>query len=159
MAPIDTHQTDRSTVVHVNKSRIRWLTATLVALLPVLACTLYPFRFSFRYHPVRSIWDVLLIGIGPDEAPDIAENVLLFLPFGITLAGYLEHKRVRADAAVLVVLFLSFSISYVVEVLQLFMPGRFSSVTDVVSNTSGGGLGLLVLRAFRAATVAKDHDA
>jgi VanZ family protein len=151
MAPIDTHQTDRSTVVHVNKSRIRWLTATLVALLAVLACTLYPFRFSFRYHPVRSIWDVLLIGIGPDEAPDIAENVLLFLPFGITLAGYLENKTVRADAAVLVVLFLSFSISYVVEVLQLFMPGRFSSVTDVVSNTAGGGLGLLVLRAFRSA--------
>jgi len=159
MAPIDTHETDRPTVLHVNRSRVAWSTATLLALLAVLACTLFPFRFCLRHHAVRSIRDVLLIRIGPDEVPDIAENVLLFLPFGITLAGYLEHKRVRADAAVLVVLFLSFSISYVVEVLQLFMPGRFSSLTDVVSNTSGGGLGLLVLRAFRAATVAKDHDA
>jgi VanZ family protein len=59
---------------------------------------------------------------------------------------------------VLVVLFLSFSISYVIEIVQLFMPGRFSSLTDVVSNTVGGGLGLLVLRAFRSATVPKDRD-
>ena len=123
--------------------RVRWSTATLVALLAVLACTLFPFQFYVGNHSVRSVGDVLLIGIGPDETPDIVENVLLFVPLGFTLTGYLKNKGLRALAVVTAVLFTSLCLSYAIEVLQFFMPGRFTSLTDVFSNTAGGGLGFL----------------
>jgi glycopeptide antibiotics resistance protein len=117
--------------------------ATSFALLAVLACTLFPFHFHASNHSLGSVWDVLLVPIGPDETPDILENVLLFLPLGFTMTGYFRHKRVSALAAITAVLFLSLCVSYAIEVLQLFMPGRFTSLTDVISNTAGGGLGFL----------------
>jgi len=124
--------------------RVRWSTATLVALLAVLACTLFPFQFVGN-RSVRSVGDVLLIGIGPDETLDIVENVLLFVPLGFTLTGYLKNKRLSALAVVTAVLFMSLCLSYAIEVLQLFMPGRFTSLTDVFSNIAGGGLGSMCL--------------
>ena len=129
--------------------RVGWSTATLFALLAVLACTLFPFHFCARDPPFRSVWDVLLIPIGPDTAPDVGENVLLFLPLGFAMAGYFTHRRIATLAAITGVLLLSLSVSYSIEVLQLFMPGRFTSLTDVLSNTAGAGLGVLCHRAWR----------
>ena len=123
--------------------RAGWSTATLFALLAVLACTLFPFHFCAPDPPFRSVWDVLLIPIGPDTAPDVVENVLLFLPLGFAMAGYLTHRGITTLAAITGVLLLSLSLSYSIEVLQLFMPGRFTSLTDVLSNTVGAGLGVL----------------
>ena len=123
--------------------RIGWSTATLFALVAVLACTLFPFHFSVRDPPFRSVWDVLLIPIGPDTTPDVVENVLLFLPLGFAMAGYFTHRGITTLAAITGVLLLSLSVSYSIEVLQLFMPGRFTSLTDVLSNTVGAGLGVL----------------
>jgi glycopeptide antibiotics resistance protein len=123
--------------------RVAWLIATLFAFLVVIACTLLPFHFYASLHPVRSVWDILLIPIGPDKGPDILENVLLFLPVGFTMTGYFTQKNISAVAAIAAVLFLSLCVSYAIEVLQLFMPGRFTSLTDVASNTAGAGLGVL----------------
>ena len=123
--------------------RIGWSTATLFALVAVLACGLFPFHFCVRDPPFRSVWDVLLIPIGPDTAPDVAENVLLFLPLGFAMAGYFTHRGLTTLAALTAVLLLSLSVSYSIEVLQTFMPGRFTSLMDVLSNTAGAGLGVL----------------
>jgi len=127
----------------VKVERVGWSTATLFAFAGVLVCTLFPFDFYFSNHSFQSVWDVLLIGIGPDRSLDIFENVLLFLPLGFTFTGYLKHKRVRALAALTAVVFLSLCLSYAIEVLQLYLPGRFTSITDVLSNTAGAGLGFL----------------
>jgi glycopeptide antibiotics resistance protein len=123
--------------------RVGWLMATMVAFLAIFVCTLFPFHLYVCDFSFRSGWDILLIPIGPDRAPDILENVLLFVPLGFTMTGYFTHRRIRTLAAITVVLLLSLCVSYSVEVLQLFMPGRFTSLTDVLSNTAGAGLGAL----------------
>ena len=125
-----------------------WSIATLFALLAVLACTLFPFHFYFSNHSFRSV-NLGLIGIGTDTSPDILGNVLLFLPFGFTLTGYLEHKRVRALTAMAAALLVSLCFSYAIEVLQLFLPGRFASLNDILSNIAGGGLGFLCYSLWR----------
>jgi glycopeptide antibiotics resistance protein len=117
--------------------------ATMVALLAILVCTLFPFHFHVRDPSFRSGWDVLLIPIGPDRTPDILENVLLFVPLGFTMTGYFTHRRIKTLVAITGVLLLSLCVSYSVEILQLFMPGRFASLTDVLSNTAGAGVGVL----------------
>jgi len=132
--------------------RAGWSIATLFALLAVVACTLFPFHFYFSNHSFRSV-NLVLIGIGTDTSPDILGNVLLFLPFGFTLTGYLEHKRVRALAAMIAALFVSLCFSYVIEVLQLFLPGRFASLSDILSNSAGGGLGFLCYSLWRRENV------
>lgn len=123
--------------------RVRWSTATLFALVAVFACTLFPFHFHIRERPFRSVWEVLLIPIGPDIAPDVLENVVLFMPLGFTMTGYFRHRGIETLSVVARVLLLSLGVSYSIEVLQRFMPGRFTSLTDVISNTAGAGLGVL----------------
>lgn len=123
--------------------RARWLAATWLSLLFVLGCTLYPFQFSLDDMPGERLSNALFIEIGPDRGLDVLTNVLLFLPFGIALAGYLEHKRVSRRHAIVSVLVTSACVSYVMEVLQQLIPGRFSSLTDVASNTFGGVVGAI----------------
>jgi len=115
----------------------------LAVLLGVLACTLFPFDFCSSNHSFHSVWEVLVIRIGPDRSNDIVENVLLYLPLGFALTGYLDSKEVNPLAAVTAVVVLSIAVSYTIEILQLFIPGRFSSLTDVLSNAAGGSLGFL----------------
>lgn len=121
--------------------KVRWASGALLGLLVVLVCTLSPFNFSS--HSFSSFSDLLSIRIGPELGPDILENVFLFLPFGFALTGYLNDKGVNGWAAVAGVVGLSLTCSYAIEVLQLFLPGRVSSLKDVFSNGAGGAFGFV----------------
>jgi glycopeptide antibiotics resistance protein len=126
--------------------RVDWSTATTAAVLMVLACTLVPLPFQVDARPVTSVPQLFVIGFGPDRGSDVVENVVLFLPFGFTLTGYLTQQGAATLSAVAAVLLLGASCSYAIEVLQRFIPGRFSSLTDVVANTAGVALGFLCHR-------------
>lgn len=109
----------------------------------VLGCTLFPFQFSLDNVPGQRVSDALFIQIGPDRGLDVLTNVLLFLPFGVAVAGFLEQKRASRPRVIVAVLVTSVCVSYVIEVLQQLVPGRFSSLTDVASNTFGGVVGAI----------------
>ena len=67
---------------------------------------------------------------------DAALNVLLFAPLGLLFAA--SGKRVlQALGAGLL-------LSSSIELAQLFIPGRYSSLGDIFSNTSGAALGALL---------------
>ena len=91
--------------------------------------TLAPFRFAGPVEP-RLAW---LVSPG-----DVVANVLLFVPLGF-LYRISAHLAARPGhwptigAALLV--------SATLETLQLFLPGRYPSPVDVLSNTLGAGLG------------------
>lgn len=74
---------------------------------------------------------------------DIAFNVLLFVPFGYFFAAFYGKlsPAVRASAALLGAL----ALSTLLEVLQLFMPDRFPSTTDIASNVTGAAIGTIML--------------
>jgi VanZ family protein len=73
---------------------------------------------------------------GDQWAADVLSNVLLFAPLGASLAA----MGVRRNRAFL----LGALLSCAIELAQLWIPGRDSSVTDVLANSLGTLLGLAV---------------
>jgi len=106
----------------------------------VLVCTLLP--LSFGGSASESPGTTPVVGIGPDLSPDVAGNVLLFLPLGVALAMCLNDRRVGRASATAIVFGVGLAASYSIELLQHFVPGRFASLSDVLSNGAGAGLGL-----------------
>jgi hypothetical protein len=78
---------------------------------------------------------------------DFVANILLFVPFGFTLAWRLE-KRFQWFAALWVTVFASLIFTFSIELMQVFIPSRTSSWFDVAANTMGGAIGWLVFRAL-----------
>jgi glycopeptide antibiotics resistance protein len=130
---------------------IHWPTAAFLAFLVILGCTLFPFRFSADTLAGRSIADVLLIPVGPDRSLDVVTNMILFLPLGITLAGLLEQMRAPRSRVLTAALLGGLALSYGMEILQQFIPGRFTSLTDVAANTSGAVIGAIYFELWRTA--------
>jgi len=114
----------------------------------ILFVTLYPFRFSVNQsHWLQQLSGALFQGGSP---LDQVANVVLFIPLGVGLTCFTHFFLARADHRVklkwkvvqlVTVLLFSLSLSLTVEVLQVFLPGRTSSISDVVTNTMGGVLG------------------
>ena len=67
-----------------------------------------------------------------------AANVLLFIPAGLLLCGLLPRTSRW------VVWLVCLTVSVGVEAAQLLLPGRQSSPIDVVTNSTGGALGVLL---------------
>jgi hypothetical protein len=80
-----------------------------------------------------------------DNWKDIIANIVGFLPFGFTLCGYLISSG-RTRLAVGVTAVICGVLSLLVESLQVFLPTRDSSMTDVITNFLGGAIGALLYR-------------
>lgn len=76
---------------------------------------------------------------------DLVLNAAFFAPLGVLVA--LAAGRRRGVAAALLA---GFALSAVVEAGQLLLPGRFTTLGDLIANTAGAGLGGLAVR-WRAA--------
>lgn len=76
---------------------------------------------------------------------DLVLNAVFFAPLGVLVA--LAAGRRRGLAAALLA---GFALSAVVEAGQLLLPGRFTTLGDLIANTAGAGLGGLAVR-WRAA--------
>ena len=74
---------------------------------------------------------------------DVIVNLLLFVPFGIwtvrTLAG-----RMSVAVQILLVCVAGVTLSACAESIQFFAPGRFSTVADLLTNTTGSAIGAWV---------------
>lgn len=105
--------------------------AALAAItLVILALTLFPVAGAER-------WLVTLRPAGLRSAADALANVLLFVPFGAVAALQLCGWRPVAAAAVL---------SLVIELVQLPVPGRYTSPYDLAFNTLGAAVGVVLMR-------------
>ena len=117
-------------------------------LLLVLLGTLAPFNFTplaiGKKDALRSFFQ------HPSDWFDFYGNILLFFPYGLGLGRVLKGRGMPLWARLGGVVGLSFGLTVSVEVLQLFLPSRTSSATDIFTNTLGGTLGgLYVLFGWR----------
>lgn len=110
----------------------------------VLGTTLYPFDFTFDEFQER-----LEHFLNQDyryvrgHRNDIITNIILFLPIGFsfgilatrTMAGFLRGLFGVTVAGGL--------LSLTVELLQLFLPFRFSSILDITANAAGSAFGYI----------------
>lgn len=119
--------------------RLLWLAS---AVFTVYAAAL-PFHFDgsqvvAREHLTLAIQQALA---GPFDLPlpDVVQNVLLYIPFGIFGAASL--KRGRSLHVMIAVPLLATMLSGSCEVLQLFTIDRTTSVWDIFTNIAGATIG------------------
>jgi hypothetical protein len=78
---------------------------------------------------------------------DVAVNVLGFIPFGFTLCAWLWKNGTREHLPVtLLVVLAGAGTSLFIELLQVWLPSRDSSLADLLNNTLGSYLGARLFR-------------
>ena len=78
---------------------------------------------------------------------DVFVNILGFIPFGFAVYAWLGKDGEHQTASVtLAVVLLGLGISLFIELLQVYLPTRDSSLTDVANNTLGTYIGALLFR-------------
>jgi glycopeptide antibiotics resistance protein len=113
-----------------------WLTAGFVAAaLGVVALTVGPSPGELLFTVARSVPG--LDGLSPTTV-EMAANVLLFVPVALLLAA--AAPRLSG----LLVWLLCTAASAGVEAAQLVIPDRETSIRDVVLNSAGAAIGVLV---------------
>ena len=74
---------------------------------------------------------------------DVLVNILAFVPFGFLFYGYLRVGR-KVKRAFWKALAAGFLVSLTIELGQYYLPMRNSGTTDLITNTTGAGLGALL---------------
>lgn len=78
---------------------------------------------------------------------DVFINILGFIPFGFFFHAWLRKPSAGNDfSTVLLVALLGAGISLAIELLQVFLPSRDSSLTDVINNILGTCVGIWLYR-------------
>jgi hypothetical protein len=109
--------------------------AIALALLPILIATLRPAGGA-----LPSGWTLALVE-GDAGIAELLQNIILFIPLGLALA--LSNSRTLRNIAAGALL------SLAVEFAQQWLPGRDPSVGDLVFNTLGTAVGVLLVRTAR----------
>lgn len=127
--------------------RVRHLANILIAasIFVVLGTTLYPFDFTTEDVDKR---------LAPFLAPNIENfrslrddavtNIVLFLPVGVSFGIIAMRKRMSVLGGLGAVTLTGAGLSLFVEMLQLFLPFRYSSFFDVAANTIGSAVGCML---------------
>jgi hypothetical protein len=120
----------------------------------------------FILHPVFLTlpWKGYHKGLGYWQ--DNVVNIVGFMPFGICLFAYLSQVRGITRPGAISIL-LGFLVSLTIEVLQVFIPTRTSDTTDLITDTIGTAIGVMVCRSSLewmqrrkvSASIVKTHTA
>lgn len=122
----------------------RWaLPLFVLAFLAVVYCTLFPFNFkvplgmTLRQAAAPWHWEPF----DPSDREDWFENVILFLPFGFATACLARSMGASRRWLIPIPLGAAAIFSTSIEILQLWLPTRDSSLADILANSTGGFLG------------------
>jgi hypothetical protein len=107
---------------------------TLLAYMTLMTAvvTLVPFSFAVP----KSIQFTLR-----GYTPDVLSNIVLFVPIGFFFQR--THDRIGLKSLFWALCF-GLTVSFIVEAGQLFLPSRYSSVIDIITNGMGAGLGAMI---------------
>jgi len=115
-------------------------------LLVILIGTLFPFNFSLTEE--FSIEQVFKSFYHVSNSLDFMANILLFVSFGFFSSWALKIKGFEGIKLALAALTISVSSSAAIEVIQIFLPHRFSTKADIFANSIGGFLGYIGFSLF-----------
>ena len=112
----------------------------LVALIWVI---IFKLEFSIKELPqIRNInlipFNQPAIVNGKADISEIILNVLAFIPYGLFIHILMDEKSILKK------LFIIFATSFIFELIQYIFAIGASDITDIISNTSGGIIGVVV---------------
>ena len=100
-----------------------------------------PFQETFFHYPgdnmrIRSGW-----------IKDFILNIFFFVPLGslIMLIVFLRGIRLPVTGSAVTIIMACGLLSLSIEITQLYMPDRFASIMDVISNMLGAGFGIMIV--------------
>ena len=105
----------------------------------IVMLTLFPFNFqAIAWGKKDAIKEFFR---NASDLFDVSGNTVLFMPLGYGLSQWLNPKRFPLFRKLIVIVGLSFALTFTIESLQLFLPDRSTSAIDIATNTLGGTLG------------------
>ncbi len=111
-------------------------------ILAIVYGSLYPFEFSFVDGPTDQ-WDKLLNSFYPfGGLGDVLGNIVLFVPFGFL--GFEVISKSGKDKITYIKLFCwGFALALALQVIQIYIPFRTPSISDIYWNELGIALGIV----------------
>ncbi|MEO0836703.1 MAG: VanZ family protein [Cyanobacteria bacterium J06642_3] len=103
----------------------------------ILIVTLHPYSFVHQDYAVL-IMRFKRFFNSPGDIYDLISNVLLFVLLGFGLGRILQRQSDSKVLILIISLLVSTNLSLIVEILQMFLPRRTSSLWDLLANTIGG---------------------
>lgn len=106
---------------------------------------MYPWHFEAHALPASPFYLLLHSWEGPITRflfGDVLVNIALYIPFGMAAFAWFRRWR-RSLLGWFVPVLLGALLSGMVEMLQLFVPGRHCSTVDLVCNIAGSAVGVL----------------
>jgi VanZ family protein len=128
------------------QTRAEWSNRILFfSLLGIAYLTLFPFRFDFAARaPFHKYPFLLDTSVKLSTHTDVFLNVLLFVPFGFGLCAKVHKRGSSRWTSLLLALAVGAGASYVVELLQFYIPPRDSGWLDVITNATGSAVGFFL---------------
>jgi len=120
----------------------------VVYLLYLIILTMSPFKFSVSPDRYFELWESFY----SVTIYDFISNVTLFIPFGFLLFLLMKNTGWKDYTKILICSILGTSVSFIVEIYQLYLP-RDSTLSDVVINTTGAFVGAIVAKFYYNKTV------
>lgn len=127
----------------------------------ILIVTLHPFQFALDFTCPLTLWDMLddaaIQYVLRFSTTDFILNIVLFMPFGLLLERAWYAHRTTKRLSWLTILVGGGLFSCLIELVQIALPMRRTSIFDVVSNALGTGGGALIYRQYLARMVGQTH--
>ena len=95
------------------------------------------FKFRINIRNLRYLSAINLIPFKENDLKEILINIFLFIPYGMYLRELTKKKSLTVGIIIL--------ISFIFEVLQYILHIGISDITDVMMNTLGGMVGILLI--------------
>ena len=118
----------------------------LIAIAIIAYGSLYPFHFEITEraaNPLLTVWQGWPAEWTRYIVRDVFLNVFLYIPLGLAAAIVFLRRHSRKAAAIAAIV-LAFAVSLGMELLQVYEPRRDPSSLDVLTNSVGGALGVLI---------------
>lgn len=120
----------------------RWGSLLFIAsLAAIVVATISP--FNFQIPPGFSIQNIFQRFEFGGSVKDYWQNILLFMPLGISLAMMSAPQQLSNPAILAIVCLFSLLTTSAVEITQLFLASRVSNLSDIICNSLGGTIGAI----------------
>ncbi len=104
-----------------------------------------PAMFRWVTSPawLPAITETSSLGV-PNWVSDVAANLLIYGPLGVLLRLTFSRITGRYWLQILCAILIILSLSWMIEATQSLIPGRYAAIQDVLANTMGGAVGVLL---------------